>query len=111
GYFHDAVRFELVDTFNRFPHLRAHSHQHTEHRRTCGIQTDAANEKVATGLRRRGDEPVGSGGKIAWNAEVARFGDLIAENRDRSVLLARRAHEKIPQHALGVIARLRLLDD
>ena len=105
------MRFELVDTFNRFPHLRAHSHEHAEHWGAGGIQTDVANEEVAGGLRRRSGKPISRGGKIARDAEVARFGNLIAKNRDGSVFIARRAHEKIPQHALGVIARLRLLDD
>src|SRR5262249_2900283 len=105
------MRFELIDIFNRFPHLRAHSHEHAEHRGASGIQTDLANEEMATGLRRRSAEPVSARGKIARNAEVARFGNLIAKNRDRSVLLPRSTHKKITQHALGVIASLGFLDD
>ena len=105
------MRFELVDIFNCFPHLRAHSHEHAENRGARGIQTDVADEEVAARLRRGRGEPVGSRGKIARNAEVARFGNLIAKNRDRPVLLPRSTHEKITQHAFGVIASLGPLDD
>ena len=105
------MRFELAYIFNRFPHLRAHSHEHAEHRGARGIQTDVANEKVATGLSRCSREPVGRRGKVARNVEIARFGNLIAKNRDRSVLFPGSPHEKITQHALGVIATLGFLDN
>src|SRR5213080_3692100 len=105
------MRFELVDTFNRFSDLRAHAHEHAEHRRARGIQTDVAYEEVTTRLRCGSGEPVGRRGKIARNAEIARFGNLIAKNRDHPVLLPRSTHEKITQHAFGVIASLGPLDD
>src|SRR6266446_5186478 len=58
---------------------------------------------MAAWLRGRGNQPKSRGGNIARNDEVARLGNLIAENADRPVLILGGTHQKIIKHQLGVV--------
>ena len=49
--FDDAARFYLIDIFNRFAHLRAHSNQNAERRRPRVVQSNVAHEEMAARLR------------------------------------------------------------
>ena len=110
-YFHDAAWLELIHIFDRFANLGSHADQHTEHRCACGIQAEFANKQMSSGLRGCRCQPVSGRGEITGNSEVARLWNLIAKNRDGAVFIPRRANKEVTQHSLGVIARLRFLDN
>src|SRR5438445_328609 len=67
GDFDNTARFQLIDAFNRFTHLRAHSHQNAEQCRPSVIQSDVANEQMAAGLGSGRDQPKGGRRNVAWN--------------------------------------------
>ena len=67
GDFDYTARFQLIDAFNRFTHLRAHSHQNAEQCRPSVIQSDVANEQMAAGLGSGRDQPKGGRRNVAWN--------------------------------------------
>ena len=67
GDFGDTARFQLIGVFNRFAHLRPHSHQNTQQCCPGVIQSNVANEQVAAGLGSGRDQPKGGRRNVAWN--------------------------------------------
>ena len=58
---------------------------------------------MTSGLGRRSHQPESGRGNIPRNREIAGLRNLVAENADRAVLLADRAHQEIIQHQFRVV--------
>ena len=102
--FDDSARLELIDIFDGFAHLRAHSYQDTEQCRSRIIQADMAHQQMTSGLCRSRDQPKSGRGNVARNCEIARLRQLVAENTDTAIAILCGPHEKIIKHQLGVVA-------
>src|SRR5438105_15825257 len=63
------------------------------------------------GLHGSSGQPVGGGGEIPRDAEVAGLGNLLAEDSDGAVFAPGRANKEITQHELGMIPGGRDLGD
>src|SRR5262245_28860854 len=57
GHFNNSARLDLVNIFNSLTHLRTHSKQNTEERRSCVVQTNIANKQMTSSLCCGGNEP------------------------------------------------------
>src|SRR5438445_2535766 len=68
---YNAARFNLIDILNRLAHLRTHAKHNGKQCSSCVIQTNVANEQMASALRCSRNQPKRRRGDVAGNSKVA----------------------------------------